>query len=100
MYFNNNKAKKNFRGNSSDFSSNKNNITRRKFFKRKKTSPFAGPNAIKIDYKDIRVLQKFLTERGKIIPSRISAVGAKNQRELSTAIKRARFLALLPYVNQ
>lgn len=71
---------------------------RKQFFRRRKTCPFSGPNAIKIDYKDTRLLQKFLTERGKIIPSRITAVSNKKQRELSQAIKRARFLALLPYV--
>lgn len=73
--------------------------SRRQFFRRKKTCPFSGPRALKIDYKDVRLLQKFLTERGKIIPSRISAVSLKKQRELAVAIKRARFLALLPYIN-
>ena len=50
-----------------------------------------------IDYKDVRTLQKFISERGKIIPSRITAVSTKKQRELAIAIKRARFLGLLPY---
>jgi small subunit ribosomal protein S18 len=50
-----------------------------------------------IDYKDTRLLQRYISERGKIVPSRITAVSAKNQRELARAIKRARFLALLPY---
>jgi len=72
---------------------------RRQFFRRRKTCPFSGPHALKIDYKDVRLLQKFLTERGKIIPSRISAVSIKKQRELAVAIKRARFLALLSYVS-
>ena len=72
---------------------------RRQFFRRRKTCPFSGSNAIKIDYKDIRMLSKFVSERGKIIPSRISAVSIKKQRELSVAIKRARFLGLMPYVN-
>ena len=62
-----------------------------------KTDPFAGDNAPKIDYKDTRLLQRYISERGKIVPSRITAVGAKNQRQLARAIKRARFLALLPY---
>ena len=66
--------------------------------KRRKTCPFAEPNAPKIDYKDLKVLTRYVSERGKIIPSRISAVSAKKQRELSKAIKRARFLALMPYV--
>lgn len=71
---------------------------RRPFYRRKKTCPFSGPNAPKIDYKDVRLLSRFLSERGKIVPSRITAVSAKKQRELATAIKRARYLALLPYV--
>ena len=65
---------------------------------RRKTCPFSGKNAPKIDYKDVRLLQRFISERGKIVPSRITAVSAKKQRELAKAIKRARFLALLPYV--
>jgi small subunit ribosomal protein S18 len=71
---------------------------RRPFFRRKKTCPFTGPNAPKIDYKDVRMLQRYISERGKIVPSRISAVCVKKQRELARAIKRARFLGLLPYV--
>lgn len=73
---------------------------RRQFFRRRKSCPFSGENAQKIDYKDVRTLSKFVTERGKIIPSRISAVSTKRQRELSNAIKRARFLALMPYVTE
>ena len=71
---------------------------RRPFFRRRKTCPFSGPNAPKIDYKDVRLLQRYISERGKIVPSRITAVSAKKQRELSAAIKRARFLGLLPYI--
>jgi small subunit ribosomal protein S18 len=71
---------------------------RRPFFRRRKSCPFTGANAPKIDYKDVRMLQRYISERGKIIPSRISAVCAKKQRELARAIKRARFLGLLPYV--
>ena len=71
---------------------------RRPFFRRKKTCPFSGANAPKIDYKDVKLLQRFISERGKIVPSRITAVSAKKQRELAKAIKRARYLALLPYV--
>lgn len=70
---------------------------RRPFFRRRKTCPFSGSNAPKIDYKDIRLLQRFVSERGKIVPSRITAVSAKHQRKLAQAVKRARFLALLPY---
>ena len=71
---------------------------RRPFHRRRKTCPFTGPNAPQIDYKDVKLLQRFISERGKIVPSRITAVSAKKQRELSRAIKRARFLGLLPYV--
>ena len=71
---------------------------RRPFYRRRKTCPFSGDNAPVIDYKDVRLLQRFISERGKIVPSRITAVSAKKQRELAKAIKRARFLGLLPYV--
>jgi small subunit ribosomal protein S18 len=70
---------------------------RRPFFRRRKTCPFSGANAPKIDYKDVRLLQRFISERGKIVPSRITAVSTKKQRELAQAIKRARNLALLPF---
>jgi small subunit ribosomal protein S18 len=71
---------------------------RRPFFRRRKVCPFSGANAPKIDYKDVKLLQRYVSERGKIVPSRITAVSAKKQRELAKAIKRARFLSLLPYV--
>ncbi|MDE1174686.1 MAG: 30S ribosomal protein S18 [Parvibaculaceae bacterium] len=71
---------------------------RRPFFRRRKTCPFSGANAPKIDYKDVKLLQRYISERGKIVPSRITAVSAKKQRELARAIKRARFMSLLPYV--
>ena len=71
---------------------------RRPFFRRKKSCPFTGPSAPKIDYKDTRLLSRYISERGKIVPSRITAVSAKKQRELAQAIKRSRFLGLLPYV--
>jgi small subunit ribosomal protein S18 len=70
---------------------------RRPFFRRRKSCPFSGPNAPKIDYKDVKLLQRFISERGKIVPSRITAVSTKRQRELAQAIKRARFIGLLPY---
>ena len=70
----------------------------RPFFRRRKSCPFAAKDAPKIDYKDVRLLQGFVSERGKIVPARITAVSGKKQRELAQAIKRARFLALLPYV--
>jgi len=75
------------------------NITiRRPFFRRRKSSPFSGKDAAKIDYKDVKLLQRFVSERGKIVPRRITAVTAKEQRALAQAIKRARLLALLPFV--
>jgi small subunit ribosomal protein S18 len=69
------------------------------FFRRRKSCPFSGSGAPKIDYKNVRMLSRFVSERGKIVPSRISAVSAPKQRELANAIKRARFLALLPYCD-
>jgi small subunit ribosomal protein S18 len=71
-----------------------------RFFGRRKSCPFSGLGAPKIDYKDVRLLSRFVSERGKMVPSRITAVSAKKQRELTQAIKRARFLALLPYSNE
>jgi small subunit ribosomal protein S18 len=70
---------------------------RRPFFRRRKTSPFASEDSPKIDYKDIKLLQRFVSERGKIVPRRITAVTAKEQRALAQAIRRARLLALLPF---
>ena len=72
--------------------------TRRPFFRRRKSCPFSGANAPKIDYKDVKLLSRYVSERGKIVPSRITAVSQKKQRELATAIKWARFLGLMPYV--
>lgn len=69
----------------------------RQLFRRRKTCPFSEKGAPKIDYKDVRQLQRFVSERGRMIPRRISFVSAKKQRELASAIKRARHLALLPY---
>ena len=71
---------------------------RRPFTRRKKACPFSSGSGPQIDYKDVKLLQRFISERGKIVPSRITAVSAKKQRQLSQAIKRARFLALLPYL--
>jgi len=73
---------------------------RRVFMRRRKTCPLTGSKAPAIDYKDVRLLSRFISERGKILPSRITSVSAKKQRKLATAIKRARNLALLPYVSQ
>ena len=71
---------------------------RRPFFRRRKSCPFSRKDAPKINFKDVKLLQRFVSERGKIVPSRITAVSAKKQRALAQAIKRARYLALLPYV--
>jgi len=65
---------------------------------RRKSSPLA-PGEI-VDYKDVRKLQRFLTERGKILPRRATGLTAKQQRQIATAIKRARQIALLPYVKR
>ena len=73
-------------------------MSRRPFFRRPKSCPFSGENAPAIDYKNVKLLQRFTSERGKIVPSRITAVSAKKQRELATAIKRARNLALMPFI--
>lgn len=70
----------------------------RLFFRRRKSCPFGAKDAPQIDYKDVRLLQGFMSERGKIVPSRITAVSAKKQRELAKAIKRARQIGLLPYI--
>lgn len=74
--------------------------TQNRFFGGKKTCPFTGPDAIAIDYKDIKTLSRFVTERGKIMPRRITYVMPKPQRALAVAIKRARYLALMPYVTK
>ena len=68
------------------------------FFKKKKGCPFSGEDAMAIDYKDVKLLSRYISEKGKIIPSRITNVSAKKQRELARAIKRARYIALLPFV--
>ena len=69
---------------------------RRPFFRRRKTCPFSGANAPRIDYKDVKLLSRYISERGKFVPSRITAVSQKKQRELAQAIKRARILRVLP----
>lgn len=67
--------------------------------RRKKVNPLGGENGKAIDYKDLDTLSEYITETGKIVPSRITGTSAKNQRKLATAIKRARYLALLPYCD-
>jgi small subunit ribosomal protein S18 len=66
---------------------------------RRKTKGFGANNGVEIDYKDLNLLGDYVSETGKIVPSRITGVSAKYQRQLCTAIKRARFIALLPYCD-
>jgi len=68
-----------------------------RYFRRKKFCRFTADGVTEIDYKDLNTLKSYVTESGKIVPSRITGTKAKYQRQLSTAIKRARYLALLPY---
>ena len=71
-------------------------LMNKNFFRRRKSCPFSAPSSPEINYKDVKLLQRYISERGKIIPSRITAVSSAKQRELSIAIKRARVLARLP----
>lgn len=68
--------------------------------KKKKSCPFAAAGVKTIDYKDLETLNRFVTERGKILPRRITGVSATSQRRLVTAIKRARYMALMPFVSE
>lgn len=68
------------------------------FGKRRKSCPFTAAGVKQIDYKDVDTLNRFVTERGKIIPRRITGVSLRHQRMLTRAIKRARYMALLPFV--
>ena len=70
-----------------------------RFFRRRKFCKFTAEGVKQIDYKDLDTLKAYVSETGKIVPSRITGTKAKYQRQLSTAIKRARFLALLPYTD-
>ena len=74
------------------------NTSSRAFFN--KNCPLSGKDAPLVDYKNINLLRRYMTEKGKILPSRVTQVSTKKQKELSIAIKRARFLALLPYVSR
>ena len=71
--------------------------SRTSFKRRRKVCPFSGENGLTIDYKDPKMLSRYMSEKGKIVPSRITAVSGKNQRDLARALKRARFLAFLSY---
>lgn len=70
-----------------------------RYFKRKRYCRFTAEGVLEIDYKDINTLKNYVSESGKIVPSRISGTNARYQRQLSTAIKRARYLALIPYCD-
>jgi small subunit ribosomal protein S18 len=71
-----------------------------RYFRRKKFCRFTAEGVKEIDYKDLATLKQYITETGKIVPSRITGTSASYQRQLARAIKRARFLALLPYTDQ
>jgi small subunit ribosomal protein S18 len=70
-----------------------------RFFRRRKFCRFTAEGVKEIDYKDLDTLKAYVSETGKIVPSRITGTTAKYQRQLATAVKRARFLALLPYTD-
>jgi small subunit ribosomal protein S18 len=70
-----------------------------RYFKRKRFCRFTADGVKEIDYKDINTLKNYVSESGKIVPSRISGTNARYQRQLSTAIKRARYIALIPYCD-
>ncbi len=71
-----------------------------RYFRRKKFCRFTADGITEIDYKDLQTLKNYITETGKIVPSRITGTKARYQRQLATAIKRARYIALLPYTDQ
>jgi small subunit ribosomal protein S18 len=71
-----------------------------RYFRRKKFCKFTADEVVEIDYKDLATLKNYITETGKIVPSRITGTRSFYQRQLSEAVKRARFLALLPYTDQ
>ncbi|MCF6354790.1 MAG: 30S ribosomal protein S18 [Candidatus Polarisedimenticolaceae bacterium] len=71
-----------------------------RYFRRRRYCRFTAEGITEVDYKDLNLLKAFVSESGKIVPSRITGTKAKYQRQLTTAIKRARFLALLPYTDQ
>jgi small subunit ribosomal protein S18 len=70
-----------------------------RFFRRRRFCKFTAEGVVEIDYKDLTTLKAYVTESGKIVPSRISGTKARYQRQLATAIKRSRYLALIPYCD-
>jgi len=97
---NNNNNRQQSSGNFSDFEGQNVPVVRNVFFKRVRGCPLSDEGSPKIDYRDVEMLLKFVSERGRIMPSRITSVSAKMQRRLARAIKRARILALMPFVVQ
>jgi small subunit ribosomal protein S18 len=99
--FDDNRNERGRRG-GSDSSQSASNVplVRNVFFRRVRGCPLSGEGAEVIDYKNIAMLLRYVSERGRIMPSRISSVSLKKQRELARAIKRARQLALMPYIGQ
>ncbi len=77
----------------------KKNNSSRQLFKRRKFCRFTAEKIAEVDYKDLNILKEFVSENGKLIPARITGTKARYQRQLSTAVKRARFLALMPYTD-
>ena len=71
-----------------------------RYFRRKRFCKFTAEGTVQIDYKDLETLKEYVTESGKIVPSRVTGTKARYQRQLSTAVKRARFLALLPFTDK
>ncbi|MGB0722381.1 MAG: 30S ribosomal protein S18 [Gammaproteobacteria bacterium] len=71
-----------------------------RFFRRRKYCRFTAEGVTEIDYKDLNTLKNYVTETGKIVPSRITGTKAKYQRQLATAVKRARYVALMPYTDR
>jgi len=77
----------------------KKNSSSRSLFKRRKFCRFTAEKIAEVDYKDLNILKEFISENGKLIPARITGTKSRFQRQLSTAVKRARFLALMPYTD-
>ena len=75
-------------------------MSQQRFFRKRKFCRFTAEGVVEIDYKDLATLKGYVTETGKIVPSRITGTSAFYQRQLALAVKRARFLALLPYTDQ
>jgi small subunit ribosomal protein S18 len=75
-------------------------MAQQRFFRKRKFCRFTAEGVVEIDYKDLATLKSYVSETGKIVPSRITGTRSNYQRQLATAVKRARFLALLPYTDQ